>query len=60
MNEQDRQTELLEEILEVQRNHFQWLKNRERAYWKLSIWITVVVLVIVVGLMLAAPFLEQL
>ena len=60
MNGSDRQTELLEEILAAQREQLRFLKNRERAYWKLSIWITVAVLAITVIIVLAIPFLEQL
>ncbi len=60
MNENDRQTELLEEILAAQKEQLQFLKNRERAYWKLSIWITVAVLVVTVGIVAAIPWLENL
>jgi len=60
MNGSDRQTELLEEILAAQKEQLQFLKNRERAYWKLSIWITVAVLAITVIIVLAIPFLEKL
>jgi len=60
MNENDRQTELLEEILAAQKEQLQFLKNRERAYWNLSIWITVAVLVVTVGIVAAIPWLENL
>ncbi|MBL7077680.1 MAG: hypothetical protein ISS31_09420 [Kiritimatiellae bacterium] len=60
MNGSDQQSELLKEILSAQKEQLQFLKNRERAYWKLSIWITVAVLVVTVAIVLAIPFLEKL
>jgi hypothetical protein len=60
MSGNDRQTELLEEILAVQKEQLQWLKNRERAYWKMAIWITGAVLAVTVALVFAIPLLEKL
>ena len=60
MSEEERQTQLIEQILAVQNQQLKFLQERERAYKKIAIVITVVVLLISVAVVVAVPFLEKL